>query len=81
MTVENSKRTNRRALITGASKGLGLEIAMTLARDGYDLALADKKLSRLDKVLEKPELSEIKAIPVEIELFQKIAYAVALTQR
>ena len=54
MTVDNSKRTNRRALITGASKGLGLEIAMTLARDGYDLALADKKLSRLDKVLEKP---------------------------
>ncbi|MBC92097.1 MAG: 2-deoxy-D-gluconate 3-dehydrogenase [Rhodospirillaceae bacterium] len=71
MTVENSKRTNRRALITGASKGLGLEIAMTLARDGYDLALADKKLSRLDKVLEKPELSEIKAIPVEIELLSE----------
>ena len=32
--------TGRRAVITGASKGIGLGCAAALAREGYDVALA-----------------------------------------
>ena len=37
------------ALITGASRGIGEESAVTLARDGYDVALAARSVEALEK--------------------------------
>ncbi len=34
-------KTNRLAVVTGASRGIGREIAVTLARDGWDIAIHD----------------------------------------
>ncbi len=63
--------SRRRALVTGASTGLGREIALTLARDGYDVALADREIGLLDNVMTHPDLAEVNAVPVAIELLSQ----------
>ena len=47
---------NRLALVTGASRGIGLEIALALAAEGCDLVITgrdEKKLSRACREIEK----------------------------
>jgi NAD(P)-dependent dehydrogenase (short-subunit alcohol dehydrogenase family) len=46
----NSRFPRKRAFITGASSGLGLEIAHALARDGWTLGLFDRNVERLASV-------------------------------
>ena len=51
-----------RALITGASSGIGKDIAKVLAKKGYDLVLVARDENRLEQVKE-----ELKVYKVEIE--------------
>src|SRR6185312_12432588 len=57
------KSSARVALVTGAAQGLGLATAMLLARQGYELVLAD--LQNLDAVL-----GRLRAQGVEVEATQ-----------
>ena len=63
-----SASSRRKALVTGTSTGLGKEIALGLARDGYDVAFADRDAAMLDDVMALPELADVKAVPVTLEL-------------
>ena len=58
----------RRALVTGAATGLGSEIALTLARDGYDIALTYHETALPDDLINHPDLAGVKVVPVAMEL-------------
>jgi NAD(P)-dependent dehydrogenase (short-subunit alcohol dehydrogenase family) len=46
----NSKLAGRTAFITGASRGIGLEIALKLARDGANIVVAAKTVDQHPKL-------------------------------
>ena len=55
-------KNNKTALITGASSGIGYELAKLFAKDGYDLILTARRLERLNHLKESIEatISDIK---------------------
>lgn len=56
-------------LITGASSGIGYELAKMFARDGYDLVLVARdevKLRKVDEELEKAFKVKILTIPLDL---------------
>jgi NAD(P)-dependent dehydrogenase (short-subunit alcohol dehydrogenase family) len=58
----------RKALVTGASQGLGAEIAVALARDGCDVAVSSRRVERLSDTLGRIEAEGGRAVPVELDV-------------
>jgi hypothetical protein len=56
-------------LITGASSGIGLELARLFARDGYDLVLVARRVDRLEQVkaeLEREHGARVHLMPADL---------------
>jgi NAD(P)-dependent dehydrogenase (short-subunit alcohol dehydrogenase family) len=60
--------TNKVALITGASRGIGEATAIGLAKAGADLAIVSRKLPDLEKVGEEIKKLGRKCLPVQAHL-------------
>lgn len=56
------------AIVTGASKGIGVYIARALAKEGVNLALAARSLNELETVRIEMEMLGVKAIAVQCDV-------------
>lgn len=56
------------AIVTGASKGIGLAIARSLAQEGANVVLAARNSQRLGEIVKEFEMSGLKAIAVPTDM-------------
>ena len=71
---------NRKVVLTGASGGIGSEIAKRLAVAGADIALLDRDLSTLNKLAESVRPAAGKIMPVAVDLLNAESREQALDQ-
>lgn len=61
-----------KALITGASSGIGYEMAKYLASKDVDLILVARRKSRLDKMKKEFKNVNVKVIPLDISIYDNL---------
>lgn len=72
--------SNRRALVTGASSGIGEAVTRLLAQEGYRVALLARRRDRLDQIAAELPVSEAGphlVVPCDLTDFPSIEAAVA----
>jgi len=59
---------NRVAFVTGASRGIGREIALTLCRAGFDIVVGSPEIEKNEEVAEKIRACSGQALTVNLDL-------------
>lgn len=62
--------TNRVAVITGASGGLGKQFALALARQGADIAILARRKNKLDEVASEIRSLGVKCLPISCDVLK-----------
>jgi NAD(P)-dependent dehydrogenase (short-subunit alcohol dehydrogenase family) len=70
----------RTAFVTGASQGPGADIAVALARDGYDVAVSSRRVEKLAGTLERIAAAGARAVPVALDLRSQPSIGRAMAQ-
>jgi len=60
--------TGKKAVVTGASSGLGREMSLALARKGADIALVARRVEKLEAVKKEVEELGVKCIAVQCDV-------------
>ncbi len=71
--------SGRAALVTGASSGLGRHFALTLARAGAKVAVAARRLDRLQALSAEIEGFGGLAVPIALDVTDPASVAAAVT--
>jgi len=67
-TIASGRLRGKIALVTGASRGLGLAIAQALASEGCHLVISGRNQSSLNKVGRSLERSKIRVLPAKCDV-------------
>lgn len=62
---------NKTAVVTGASSGIGREIALYLAKAGANVTLAARRIERLEELAKEIEKNKVKALPIKVDVTKK----------
>lgn len=79
METSRSENAGKFAIVTGASSGIGLELAKLAARDGYDLLLAaDRPLADAAQALRETAV-DIRFVETDLSSFEGVERVLAAT--
>ena len=75
--------TNKWALVTGASRGIGREIALFMAKQGVNVVVHSRKLEHTNPLVEELEELGVQAFSVAAELSdeQQVKQMIAFVSR
>jgi len=68
MSLKEFDLSGRVALVTGAGKGLGEQIALALAEAGADVGLAGRNLKNLNRVADRIRTMGRKALAIQADV-------------
>lgn len=68
MAGASGELAGRIALVTGASSGLGRRFAQTLASAGADVAIAARRVDRLEEVAKEVRAHGVKCLPIALDV-------------